>query len=590
MEESVDVKALRARFNSKATNSDTSSRDSGSPKSPRPGFGRVAENNPTHLRLSPTVPPPVAGPGLIRFPRMDPMAASIPSRTVFPRPPPPNPAVRASLQQADATRVKQTGEMLQHMMLRHQRPPGVKPAPSPGAAPASAPAPAPAPAQAPVPLPAPATGRAPAPPQPSTPAVSSNVTTLRQQSRQRSGGEVAPLRRPLPPEGHQPLKPKRPPSVNLEPFMKFSRVPALPPPRKSNDSPGPAGRRLSVTAAFSPPAPPVRSSKPRLPRQTASVDIADEQYDDIGSFEKNESWSDNSLQCMDEDGDDLYEFIDEEQLEVNRVNTEKMSKKDAKKQQEQEKKEQLERQKQEKELKKNFQLEGEVEVIHTAKVRHDWSGGGKLDLSVQQGQSVEILRVKNNPGGKWLARSLNGNYGYISNTCVDIDYEAVKRKVLQSRLKMDRSPLPPPPPDPPQLMMDSNNRDSMLQDDDEYDDVQPINECFPPPPPDISIDPKAEKELRKKFKYDGPLRVLHTMMVDPNGIIKKPGGKDLLISQGEILDIIEFTNNKKALCRNRFGKYGYVSRSILLPLEGDIYDDVDYAGDIYDNDSSQTDY
>lgn len=44
-----------------------------------------------------------------------------------------------------------------------------------------------------------------------------------------------------------------------------------------------------------------------------------------------------------------------------------------------------------------------------ARVRHDWYGGGKLDLSVRQDEKVEILRVKNNPGGKWLARSLTGN-------------------------------------------------------------------------------------------------------------------------------------------------------------------------------------
>eukprot|EP00064_Thunnus_orientalis_P010641 superscaffoldBa00001462_g10667 len=293
---------------------------------------------------------------------------------------------------------------------------------------------------------------------------------------------------------------------------------------------------------------------------------------------------------MDGDIDDVYEFIDEDQIEVNLVNAEKKNKKEAKKQQEQERKEQLERQKRENELRKNFQVQGQLDVIHTARVRHDWYGGGKLDLSVQQGESVEIMRVNNNPGGKWLARSLNGNYGYISNTCVDIDYEAVKRKALQSR-KVDTSTLPPPPPDPPHMLnMESNNRDSMLQDDDDYDDVQPLTEDFPPPPPEISIDPKVEKELRKKFKYDGPLSVLHTMMVDPNSIIKKPGGKDLSVTHGEVLDVIQLTSSKKALCRNRFGKYGYVSRSLLLPMEGDIYDDVDYGGDVYDNDSLQTDY
>lgn len=284
----------------------------------------------------------------------------------------------------------------------------------------------------------------------------------------------------------------------------------------------------------------------------------------------------------------MYEFIDEDQTEVNPVPVEQ-NKKDAKRQREQEKKDQMQRQKRENEQRKNFKLHGEVEVLNTAKVRHDWYGGGKLDLNVRQGDSVEIIRVKNNPEGKWLGRTLSGNYGYISNTCVDIDYEAVKRKALQSR-KVDTSPLPPPPPDPPQLFhLESNSRDSFVADDDDYDDVQPL-EDFPPPPTEISIDPKVEKELRKKFKFDGPLKVLHSMMVDPNSLIKKPGGKDLPVVQGEILDVIQITNSKKALCRNRFGKYGYVNRSLLLPMEGDIYDDVDYVGDVYDNDSPHTDY
>lgn len=55
-------------------------------------------------------------------------------------------------------------------------------------------------------------------------------------------------------------------------------------------------------------------------------------------------------------------------------------------------------------------------------------------------------------------------------------------------------------------------------------------------------------------QYNGPLRALHTMMVDPNGIIKKFGGKDLPVTQGEIVDVIQFINSKKALCLNQFGK------------------------------------
>ncbi|XP_043984466.1 FYN-binding protein 1 [Gambusia affinis] len=547
-EDSVDVKALRARFNSQARASDTSSRDSGSPKSPRPGFGRL-END----KISAAIPPrPYQG--LARPPKEEsppPVAAPLH-----------RPSNRASVQSGDASnKVKQTGEMLQRkMMLTHQRAPG----------------PSLSPARSPVLGPSPAT----------TPLL------LRHPARQKSSGEVTPLRRPLPPEGPLPLKPKRPPNVNLEPFRKTRRA--------GGGAQGDQRRystdvRMPVPAVTSPPKPPQRSSKPnRLPRQIASVDFEDEQetYDDIGSFEKNESCSDNNSHCMDADDDndndeddDVYEFIDEEQVSANHSIPEKNNK-DAKRQQEQEIKEQLERQKKQAELKRNFQLQGEENVLHTARVRYDWQAEGKLDLSVQQGDRVEIIRVENNPRGKWLARSLSGQYGYISNSCVDIDYEAVKKYRMPPLRKMDTFDLPPPPPDPP---MESNSRDSFLEDDDEYDDVQPLPEDFPPPPLEISINPKEEKELRKKFKYNGPLRVLRSMMVDPSCVIKKLGGKDLQVTQGEVVDVIEETNSKKFLCRNRFGKYGYVSKSILLAMEGDIYDDVDYPDDVYDNDDLNMD-
>ncbi|XP_053287039.1 FYN-binding protein 1 [Pleuronectes platessa] len=563
MEESVDVKALRTRFTNKVSTFENSSRDSGSPKSPRPGFGRgilpVTEHNLSHHRLSPVLPPPSTGPGPLRLPRPEPLASSIPSTPPSIPRPPFSSGVRAPVPPPDTGKVKQKGEMLQNMMLRHQRPPGLRPAQIqallPPASPASASTAAPLP--------------------------------LRPRPKQRSAAEVTPLRRPLPPDGPLPLKPKRPPNVYLEPFMRFSRGPALPAMRKIESSPVSGATKMSSPGVINPLVPPPRPSKPgRLPCPVASSDIDDDQdtYDDIASFERNESLSDNSSHCVDGEMEDIYEFIDGDQLEETQENPVKMNKKQAQKQQEREKKERIERQKKENELKKNFQLQGEIEVLHIAKVRHDWQGGGKLDLGVQQGESVEILRVRDNPGGKWLARSLTGNYGYISNTCVDVDYEAVKRKVLQSQ---KRSVLPPPPPDPPQMLNMDN--DSMSQDEDDYDDVQPLTEDFPPPPPEISIDPKAEKELRKRFKLEGPFSVLHVMMVDPNCIIKKPKGKDLHVSQGDVLEIIQLTNSKKALCRDGLGKFGYVSRSLLLPLEGDIYDDVHYPCDIYDNDSPNTD-
>ena len=211
-EESVDVKALRVRFTNKVSTLDTSSRDSGSPKSPRPGCVRailpVTEHNLAPHRLSPVFPAPLTGPGPVRFPKPEPLASSIPSTPPsFPRPPFSS-GVRAPVPPPDTGKVKQKGEMLQNMMLKHQRPPGPKPAQIPALVPALIPPAVPAPASTAAPL------------------------AFRQRPRQRSAGEVTPLRRPLPPEGPLPLKPKRPPSVNLESFMRFSRGPALPAPRK----------------------------------------------------------------------------------------------------------------------------------------------------------------------------------------------------------------------------------------------------------------------------------------------------------------------------------------------------------------------
>nr|XP_045005101.1 PML-RARA-regulated adapter molecule 1 [Jaculus jaculus] len=89
---------------------------------------------------------------------------------------------------------------------------------------------------------------------------------------------------------------------------------------------------------------------------------------------------------------------------------------------------------------------------------------------------------------------------------------------------------------------------------------------------------KAEKEFRKKFKFEGEI-VIHTrMMIDPNAKTRRGGGKYLGIRRGEILEVIEFTSKEEMLCRDPKGKYGYVPRTALLPLETEVYDDVGFYG------------
>lgn len=384
--------------------------------------------------------------------------------------------------------------------------------------------------------------------------------------------DVAPLRKPLPAVGPRPSKPKRPPYVNLDHFRK--KAPAVLP------------KRQMESQSFKGPARP-----PNKPNNLMKSSLSELNVDTLPPPpppppKPRDSWTDEYPSQADEDSDqDIYEDIDKPDELPPPIPAERKIAKDVKKPNELDKKDLKEKQKRENEYRKRFKLNGPIEVIHLARVREDCQGG-KNDLSVQQGENVEIIRVNNNPGGKWLARDERGSIGYISTSCVDVDYEEVKRKI--------RGQVAPPfiPPVDPEVYddVDSNELNSSFQSDDVYDDV---DHDFPPPPPEIRQDPKKakqqekeEKEFRKRFKFEGPIRVIYTMMVDTNASLKKPGNKELTLVRGEILDVIQETSEKKVLCRNGQGKFGYVPLNYLLYMEGEVYDDIDNATEIYDNDDS----
>ncbi|XP_026720995.1 PML-RARA-regulated adapter molecule 1 [Athene cunicularia] len=89
---------------------------------------------------------------------------------------------------------------------------------------------------------------------------------------------------------------------------------------------------------------------------------------------------------------------------------------------------------------------------------------------------------------------------------------------------------------------------------------------------------KVDREFQKKFKFKGSINVLTQMMVDPAATEKRGGGKNLPLRRGEILDVIQFTNQEQILCRNSQRRYGYVPRAVMLHLDTDIYDDVETFG------------
>ncbi|TNM91885.1 hypothetical protein fugu_018897 [Takifugu bimaculatus] len=137
-------------------------------------------------------------------------------------------------------------------------------------------------------------------------------------------------------------------------------------------------------------------------------------------------------------------------------------------------------------------------------------------------------------------------------------------------------------------------------DEEIYDDVD--SQAQPPPPPLSSlpgfkfmnkaaeVDPKKqkkmekeEKEFRKKFKYEGEIRVLYQVTIVPTLTNKKWASKELAVKAGERVDVIAKATDNRLLCRGEEGKFGYVSISHVIMDDSEIYDDI---GDdcIYDND------
>ncbi|XP_048224092.1 FYN-binding protein 1 isoform X2 [Perognathus longimembris pacificus] len=444
---------------------------------------------------------------------------------------------------------------------------------------------------------------------------------------------TAPRQKRLPPLsslGPPPPKPSRPPQVDLTKFRKADSANSTSkgqmPYSTTSLPPTPPAHPASQPPL--PPAHPTQSPLPSLPPRNIkpSFDLKspvnEENQDGIMHFDGT-----GNLEEEQESEGETYEDIEASK------EREKKREKEEKKRLELERKEQKEKEKKEQELKKKFKLTGPIQVIHHARACCDVKGG-KNELSFKQGEEIEIIRITDNPEGKWLGRTARGSYGYIKTTAVEIDYDSLKQK------KNSLGPLSSRPIEDDQEVyddvaeQDANNSHSHSRNggvipsppEDIYDGIedQDADDGFPSPPKQLDIgeevyddvdasdfpappeemiqainigkskteekDPKKlkkqekeEKDLRKKFKYDGEIRVLYSTKVVPSLTSKKWGAKDLQIKPGESLEVIQNTDDIKVLCRNEEGKYGFVLRSHLLDSDGEIYDDI-ADGCIYDND------
>ncbi len=55
-----------------------------------------------------------------------------------------------------------------------------------------------------------------------------------------------------------------------------------------------------------------------------------------------------------------------------------------------------------------LQITTPLQVLHQVKAKADCKGG-KLDLSIKKGESIDIIRITDNPEGKWLGRIQDGS-------------------------------------------------------------------------------------------------------------------------------------------------------------------------------------
>ncbi|KAJ1084839.1 hypothetical protein NDU88_004985 [Pleurodeles waltl] len=212
----------------------------------------------------------------------------------------------------------------------------------------------------------------------------------------------------------------------------------------------------------------------------------------------------------------------------------------------------------------------------------------KMDFMKQKFEAKDLLSsLQHHPR---ISSTGSGSLNISSSSCEDReDYDDIETvRPMPKRTAL--SPAPPPKPKP---KMSSSSKE-----DDFYDDVGSLETIFPPPPPQLRKSHEfrinwknvikqqrevEEKEFRKKFKFEGEIKVLTRMMVDPNAIIKKCGSYDLPHKRGDFLDVIQYTSQEKYLCRNIRWKFGYVPKRSLLSIEKDVYDDVGIFEELYDD-------
>lgn len=277
-------------------------------------------------------------------------------------------------------------------------------------------------------------------------------------------------RLPSPAElGPPPPKPPRPPKVRLP--SAFGRLGATPPlpqrnPTRSVSAPIPGSPAMRPTKAVPPPpatplpAEPVRpftafsvssssfakecdrgSCGPTspIPEYTEEEELG-ELYDDAGSHRISATLSSGgsaiSVLPADDphrdggrpssnDSDELYEDVGvgrqtSSESGVPEAKTDDRKKKDDEKKTKKLLKESEKKRRETEKLRKRFKLTGDEAAVKTGVIKATTRGRRRDDLSVRQGDAISILRISDNPVGKWLVQNEEGRVGYVDLANIEV--------------------------------------------------------------------------------------------------------------------------------------------------------------------------
>ncbi|XP_036361744.1 FYN-binding protein 1 isoform X3 [Octopus sinensis] len=165
----------------------------------------------------------------------------------------------------------------------------------------------------------------------------------------------------------------------------------------------------SSTTGYRPIPPP-----PRKP--VASSTSSDQTYDDIGNTPR-----------VDESDDAYDDLTDFQENEKKREKEQKERRdKEEKKRKEKEEKERRKQEKEEKKMRAKLKMDGTEQVLSEGTYTGEVFKPGKLDLAIKKGDRINILRMHNNPAGKWLAKSEDGRLGYVDSQFVEICASNIK--------------------------------------------------------------------------------------------------------------------------------------------------------------------